>query len=381
MLRKMKTAALCLLAGACLLTASCTVSPEVTPEDPVQPSLKANVKTDTVERIDITYETILQATLVPVATVNLFFKDVSGPLQSLEVSVSDKITEGQVIAELDPVELQETIDRQDLQRQLWELREKRQSFSEKSYQIALDQAKDTYSYALELYNEDPSAANKEYRDRCKRAVELAELNQEDFKVNKQIFYKEYEDFKKSFELLKERLNNCALVSSGAGVVTYVTELTVEERVTAGTHIARFVPFEDMVLKTSSSSTVSLEGQDRISVIYEDKAYSAYVYTPEAGDAIWKTESASAIANSTYLAFYGDVPDIDMNSTVPVSIKIDKKNVLGVNKKCIRNVNGVKTVSLLQDGAYVQRIVTTGLISGDKIEIIDGLSQGDIVAVE
>ncbi len=383
MLRKIKSAALCLLAGACVLTSSCTVSPEPSLDGTSQPpqSIKPNGKTSTVEKIDVNYETILQATLVPVTTVNLFYKDVNGPLKSLAVSVYDKISEGKVIAEIDTSEVQESIDRQELQRQLWELRERSQSYSEKSHQIAIEQAKDTYNYALELYKGDPSAANKEYRDRSKRAIDQAELNLDIFKVNKQIFAKEHEDFKKSFELLKEKLDHCTLLSPGAGIVTYVADITVEERVTAGTHIARFVPYDGMVLKTPSSSTINLKGQKQINVSYEGNTYSAYVYSPVPGDAVWKAESAANIENSVYFAFYGEVPLMTMNSASPVTISISKSGVLGVNKKCIRNINGVQTVSLYQDGAYVQRVVTTGIINGDMIEITDGLSLGDVVAVE
>lgn len=367
------------LSALFLLASSCSFE-EAPEQSAASPVPGASVRTETVGKGDIRYETKLQATMVATKTVNLYFQDVSGPLSSLNVSLYGTVARGQVVAEIDPSEVQETIDRMELTNQMWDLRAQSQGYSATSARLNVEQAERTYAYAKNLYSVDPSAENKDYQDRCKLAWDLAKLSQESYRVNNEIFKLEHEDFKKSFEEQKERLNHCALVAPEDGYVTYVTELTIEERVTAGTHIVRFVPYKDMVLRLNSISGINLQGQKHVVITYEDEDYSAYVYTPQPGDILYQTEGSYA-GQTTYLAFYTKVPEIGMNATAPLSLSIDKKGVLVIPKRCLRNVNGVTTVNLLKDGVFESRIVTCGIDSGDKIEILEGLAEGDVIAVD
>ncbi len=61
---------------------------------------------------------------------------------------------------------------------------------------------------------------------------------------------------------------------------------------------------------------------------------------------------------------------------------EKPDTISIPQRLVRLLNGAQVVSVLEDGAVVDRTVTTGGISslGD-IEILTGLSAGDVVVVE
>ena len=69
-------------------------------------------------------------------------------------------------------------------------------------------------------------------------------------------------------------------------------------------------------------------------------------------------------------------------TVNLDIQTDKKeNVLYLPYYVVRGIDGQKFVDILRDGKIIEQIIKTGLEGENRIEIIEGLEEGDEVAVE
>jgi len=80
----------------------------------------------------------------------------------------------------------------------------------------------------------------------------------------------------------------------------------------------------------------------------------------------------------------DVEDarIKPGMTVNLDIQTDKKeDVLYLPYYVVRGINGQKFVDVLRDGEIVEQIIKTGLEGENRIEIIEGLNEGDKVTVE
>ena len=48
---------------------------------------------------------------------------------------------------------------------------------------------------------------------------------------------------------------------------------------------------------------------------------------------------------------------------------------------VKGINGDKFVNLLKDGEVVERIIKTGLEGENRIEIVEGLEEGEEVVME
>ncbi|MBU2579860.1 efflux RND transporter periplasmic adaptor subunit [Patescibacteria group bacterium] len=80
----------------------------------------------------------------------------------------------------------------------------------------------------------------------------------------------------------------------------------------------------------------------------------------------------------------DVEDgrIKSGMTVNLDIQTDKKeNVLYLPYYVVKGINGDKFVNLLKDGEVVELIIKTGLEGENRIEIVEGLEEGEEVVME
>ena len=73
--------------------------------------------------------------------------------------------------------------------------------------------------------------------------------------------------------------------------------------------------------------------------------------------------------------------LNLGLQVDVTIFVyDRSGVLVLPRKAIEELNGTSTVNLKQNGNYQKRKIKTGGYNDEKIEIVDGLKEGDIVVL-
>jgi multidrug efflux pump subunit AcrA (membrane-fusion protein) len=86
-------------------------------------------------------------------------------------------------------------------------------------------------------------------------------------------------------------------------------------------------------------------------------------------------------NQLYIAFNAAIPNIRPGMNVSTSITVEKADVLAVPRRCIGNTNGDTTVAVLRGDQYETVPVTIGIVSGNLIEIKEGLIAGETVLAE
>ena len=85
----------------------------------------------------------------------------------------------------------------------------------------------------------------------------------------------------------------------------------------------------------------------------------------------------------YLQLLQPDPTLENGASGNVHVILDQReDVTYVDKKAIKTADGRQFVYMLdEDGLRIRQEVTTGLESGDFVEIISGLTEGDSVILE
>jgi macrolide-specific efflux system membrane fusion protein len=95
------------------------------------------------------------------------------------------------------------------------------------------------------------------------------------------------------------------------------------------------------------------------------------------------DASSGVSKYTVKVAFGDTSG-NFNPGATVDVKItyaEKQNVVQVPTFAVSTSNGASTVTVLKDGSKSTRDVTTGMSSGNMIEITSGLQAGEQVVVE
>jgi HlyD family secretion protein len=79
-------------------------------------------------------------------------------------------------------------------------------------------------------------------------------------------------------------------------------------------------------------------------------------------------------------FIGDDKELRVGTFGRAVIDIAKSDGLGVPASAILNHNDSLTVQVVKDGKVETRKVSAGLTSGGKAEIVEGLSEGELVVL-
>jgi HlyD family secretion protein len=79
-------------------------------------------------------------------------------------------------------------------------------------------------------------------------------------------------------------------------------------------------------------------------------------------------------------FLGNGPDLRIGTFAKALIDAGQRDSVGVPTTAVLYQNDMATVLVVQDDKVHERSVKTGLLSGDSVEIRDGLKEGEIVVV-
>ncbi len=79
-------------------------------------------------------------------------------------------------------------------------------------------------------------------------------------------------------------------------------------------------------------------------------------------------------------FIGDDKALRIGTFARAVIEVARSNGLGVPSSAILNQNDSQTVQVVKDGKVETRQVTTGLVSGGKTEIANGITEGEMVVL-
>lgn len=315
-------------------------------EAPVVKENEVSYTTTTATKKDITKQVLTPGTIASGTEFKARFSDVGGNIKAIYVSAGDTVTEGQLLAEFETYDLDNTIART----------EKELYREQLEYDIAVEKKESENVKAKELLD--------------------VELMQNDLDK----LYAEKEAAK--------------LYSGVSGTVSYVMTCSPGDWVNPGVDVVTVIDVTDLYIKIDPNNDVGefLIGRP-ITIRYDGEYYDGTIIKNMTGRQ-WDETAHGALVDENGEDVLGEISDsivVKFNDVIPESsavgniadtiLILDKReNVIVISANLVKTVNGVKCVYVFKNNEKVQVNVTLGLQSGSLVEITSGLEEGDEVII-
>lgn len=260
-------------------------------------------------------------------------------------------------------------------------------FNIDSSQVTLEDVKLQLTRAEEDYAEGSTNRQIDIANAQKSAEKLEGYERElaDLKIEKQQI--EYEQYvyqsERNIARLKERLTeltkemeNTTLVAPFDGVIESVVAYNRGDKVTAGKVLITMYSTDLLVLKADSNVSnlrYNMDVDITISYRKEEKSYTGKVIaSPE----ILPDSVDSELA---VIEVSEEIPAEELNGSIRFRCNTEEiQGALMVDRSAVKKENGKSYVYVLQDDTVQKRFVATGPYNNDKIVILDGLTEGQLL---
>ncbi len=313
---------------------------------PVVKASEVSYTTTTATKKDIVKDIKTAGTIASGTENNVRFTEYGGNIKNVYVSAGDSVSEGDLIAEIETLELDGEIEIKELELYREQL----------EYEIAVEK------------NESETVKAKEQLDVQLMQNELDKL------------YAEKEASK--------------IYASVSGTVSYVKTLSPGDWINAGETVATIIDITDLYIKISPNNDTSefLIGRP-IKIRYEGEYYDGEITRNKSGK-LWdeSTQAAKVDENGEFVlgeesediivAFKGSVPESSAVGNIADTVLVldERHDVIVISANLIKTVNGQDVVYLFKDNERVQVPIVQGLKSGSLVEITSGLEEGDEIII-
>ena len=335
------------------------------------------LETDTTTRITISNSVTATGTVEPVTEVEVGTQ-VSGIIDKLYVDYNDVVKAGQLIAEMDKVTLQAELE---------------------SAQAEEASSKTEYEYQLKNYTRTRTLHEKEL-------VSDAEYDE--------AFYL-YEKARNAYEQAKAAMVKVERNLGYATITSPIDGVVISRAVEEGQTVA--AGFETPTLFTIANDLTQMQvvadvDEADIGQVTEGQRvdFTVDAYPDDTFEGVVEQVRLEATTESSVVTYEVVItahnPDLKLKPGLTANVTIytlEKENALSVPTRALRFVPDAmllaelgmtaeaepaqgeagtkRTVWVVNGQTLSPRLVTAGAASGDRTEIIDGLSDGDIVAVD
>lgn len=193
----------------------------------------------------------------------------------------------------------------------------------------------------------------------------------------------YEDALEKLEEFDSSISGGNVIAEYAGIVTEAS-LAAGDTITTGTTLLTIYDQTETTITVSVSATdlKSLELGGAANIVFT--AYPDTVYTgsiTEIGDS--STDSSGNITYEITVTIDGDTSGLYQDMTGDLTfITKETEEVTYVSNRAIFREGTRSYVKMYDEsGNIVEKEVTTGFSDGENVEIISGLSEGDVVLIE
>ncbi len=197
-------------------------------------------------------------------------------------------------------------------------------------------------------------------------------------------YQSYTNAVEKLESLNSYIHGTEVLSGYSGVVTEVL-LTEGDSLTSGTAMVTLYDQEEVTMDVSISEndyeSIDTEGKVNIEfTAYQDMIYTAVI--SEVSDAEYDSSSGEIYYTLT-VTLQGDTSGLYEGMTGAVTfVTKETQSVVYVSNRAIFR-DGTRSYVKVRDesGRVQEKDVITGFSDGINVEIIEGLSEGDVVLIE
>jgi len=316
-----------------------------------------NIQTITVSQRNISSSVLATGIIKPMVGAEVRVgSQASGTVKHLYVNIGDMVKKGQILAELDPAELQA---------------EYRQS------EASLENARADYNYSKLNLKRQRSLLKQNFISHNQQ-----DLAEKTFEINKA----KLKQAEANLNYAGVQLGYTKIIAPISGVIASVSTQegeTVTSRFSAPTFVTiinlnklevwAYVDETDIgrikvgqfsTFTVDTYPTTDFEGQ--VTAIYPKAAIQDNV--------------VNYITRIKITNFKGKTLRPEMTTTVKILLKT-RKNVLAIPRKSVHNEGGQKFVTVINKGISKKRKVTLGWESGGYYEVLSGLKKGEKIIIE
>ncbi len=178
------------------------------------------------------------------------------------------------------------------------------------------------------------------------------------------------------ERLERQLEQSRLYAPFAGRVVYAANLGYNDRVELYQPIVKVADMEDLLIRYSGENYKYLVPGTPLMVMVAREVYAATVVA----SGVDAPEGSADMKDTVWIRTDQPLPETTiLGSTVYFEYELERSDdTIVIEKRLMNSVGGRKYVNVLVDGLRVERDVVTGLETNTEIEILSGLTVGDLL---
>lgn len=180
--------------------------------------------------------------------------------------------------------------------------------------------------------------------------------------------------------LKEELRERQIYAGINGTIVYVQQIKEGERSVKGRDIVTIADLDMVVFTVKGDDAQYFPAGMQVTVLCGRKEYPAQVVEASELGLAQSPEDSDLIA---YLQLLQPDPTLENGVSGSVNVVLDQReDVLYVDRKAVKTADGKYFVYMLdENGLRTRKEITTGLETGNYVEIVSGLTEGDSVILE
>lgn len=300
---------------------------------------------------------------------------VSGKIQKIYVSLGDKVTKGQLIADIDSENQRDTLNTAQA-----ELLSYKTQLNAK--QVALNVAESNHQRLSKLYSQKSASFNDV--ENAKHELAVAKANLEDIKARIKVA-------EISVNTAKTNVGYAKIVSPISGIIVSVP-VAEGQTVNSNQSSPTIVQVADLSkalikLEISEGDIGQVKADQTVTfttLADPNRTYQGVIKSVDpALTTLTDNNYSEKSSNSDAVYYYANVLIDNSDNSLRIGmttqgriIITEKTNVLLAPTSAIKNRNGRKIIEVLEEGKAVEKEIQTGIADSQNTEIISGLNEGD-----
>lgn len=387
-----KPSYLLLITLYCLLLAACAspdrrTGPAVDEPTPIPTPVAAAKTTYTVERGDVVYEQTVSGRVVPLVEAPLVFP-MDGVVKEVFFEREDLVQAGEIIAELDTAPLEEELLLAQAQLAIAQTRltttQTQLGIDRRRAELAVTLAQLDLDFAVSQAGGFPSPQQQYQIDRLTVLLELAQLDfQELNDTVDPALQADVDQAALHVAELEQAIENAVLVAPLEGRI-FSLRLSPGRAVTAAESVGSVADLSQYEISASISPSQMNGLSEGMPVTISLSSRPGEAYTGYIRQLPYPFGSGSQDAEDDSVRITFDTPEMAaafaVGDRVTITIRVaEQVGVLWLPPAAIREFNGRMFVVIQDDQGNQRRVdVTLGLDGGDRIEIVEGVQEGEVV---
>ena len=333
----------------------------------------------------------------------LFF-NIAGVISKISVASGDQVKQSAPIAQLDTFQLEQDVNSAKYEADKTDLLLRQSQARLASYDTQIETANNSLPRFTELRNQlfqiyklkaptpaDHYRAIGEYQQYLAADTDVQKTTTElnSLKTNRQITALEIDLYQKQFAYQQQRLQALQARLNGANLTAPLTGLVLSVDKNVGDSVQAFEPIGSIADPSQLQIEVSI-GENDVTNLSVGQA--ARIVLDGFSDKTFSGKAKEIASKASIFQgknVYRILVSFDNQSQVPATLRMgadvsfvlqDKDNVLIVPANAVQQDGLRRYVTLVRDGKPERVEVQVGATSGNQVEIITGVSEGDQVVV-